>query len=282
MKVFIFLLSFTIFNAFALIDYSDSAPMIKNTSQTKVSNEVKSQLSWKSDLSLSTIYEIGEINSKKLGLLSVNTHVQTPFNVYFDLNFWQANFESQNQVGNPQFLVGFNWFRFGSPNDEARVNLYGGMRLSSKSNLGSSSTDKIFGIETTKRFHFFGLGLGYEVTMPSTPKSSNQIATGNIHRINASLGWMVSNDIQFHFEAENFRVSSSTESGRSERLLKEFSYSTLSPKLLLTLFPSVNFELGARYGMKKAKSDQNLSQMRLMNFHGTYSNSVFTGLEFSI
>jgi hypothetical protein len=50
----------------------------------------------------------------------------------------------------------------------------------------------------------------------------------------------------------------------------------------LQIFPAVNFEFGARFPMKRAKSEQDLGQAKLINNHGTYSSSVFSGLNLSI
>ncbi|MGZ3808525.1 MAG: hypothetical protein ACXVCE_10590, partial [Bacteriovorax sp.] len=60
------------------------------------------------------------------------------------------------------------------------------------------------------------------------------------------------------------------------------SFSTLSPKMNLTLVPAVNLELGARFRTNKPKSDQDLASAKLFDLHGAYSNSLFAGLSFTI
>jgi len=273
-------------NAHALVDYSEpvSEPQ-SNKMTTKAQSprqESKSSLIWKSDFSLTTNYEAIEINNQKAGVLNFNTHVQTPFNVYFDLSYWQAQTKIGSQSGNPKFILGFNWLRFGSPSEEARLDIYGGARMKGSSELASSRTDKIFGAETTKRFGTFGLGLGYDITMTGTPKKETDMSLGNIHRIAVSGGWMVSNDIQFEVELENFKINPAKDQSRPVRLTEAASFSTLSPKLNLTIVPAVNLEMGARFRTNKPKNEGQLSQAKLFDLHGAYSNSLFAGLNFNI
>jgi hypothetical protein len=273
------------FNSFALVDYSDSsdkAPAINKSQMNLPSKESSQSLIWKSDFSLETNYELMEIGKEKVGLLNLATHLQTPFNIYFDMSYWQANTSKGSQAGNPKIILGFNWLRIGNPADQASINLYGGGKFSSNSDLGSSSTDKIFGVETTKKFGNFGLGIGYDVTLTSTPKKSFEVAVGNIGRLEVSGGWMATNDIQFEVSIENFKVAKNNDESRLNKLNQDITFSTISPKLNLQLFPNLNFELGARYPMKKAKSTQDLTALKLVDLHGMYSSSVFTGINISL
>lgn len=275
------------FNAHALVDYSEpvSAPAPSNTTATRLQSprqESQSSLIWKSDFSLSTNYESTEINSEKIGVLNFNTHLQTPFNVYLDMSYWQAQTKAGSQSGNPRFILGFNWLRFGSPSEEARLDIYGGGRFAGSSEMASSRTDKIFGVETTKRFGTFGLGLGYDMTMTGAPKKETDMSLGNIHRIVVSGGWMVSNDIQFEVELENFKINPAKDSTRANKLTETASFSTLSPKLNLMIVPAVNLEMGARFRTNKPKIGQSLASAKLFDLHGAYSNSLFAGLHFNI
>jgi hypothetical protein len=271
--------------AHALVDYSETnatpSSAIKTMTKTTSSSEAKG-LIWKSDISMAANYESAEYQSKQIGLINLNTHLQTPFNVYMDLTYWHAQSKTTSGSGNSKVLLGFNWLRFGSASDEARFDFYGGARFSGKSELASSRTDKIFGVETTKRFGTFGLGLGYDYTMVGRPAKQSDMSIGNIHRISVSGGWMVSNDIQFELEMESFKVSESSSGHGANDLSKSISFSTLSPKLNLTIVPSVTLELGARFRTNKAKSDQDLSSAKLIDLHGAYSNSLFTGISFNI
>lgn len=278
--------SFTL-NAHALVDYSETGPgPAANNSATRLQSprvQTQSALIWKSDFSFAANYEATEINSEKIGILNFNTHLQMPFNVFFDLNYWQAQSKSGPQKGNPKIILGFNWLRFGSPSEEARLDLYGGARFQGQSEMASSRVDKIFGVETTKRFGTFGLGIGYDLTMTGTPKKSTDMGLGTIQRIAVSGGWMVSNDIQFEVELENFKVNAGKDSSRVNRLTDVASFSTLSPKLNLTIVPSMTLELGARFRTNRPKSNlQQFSQAKLFDLHGAYSNSLFAGLSFNI
>ena len=93
---------------------------------------------------------------------------------------------------------------------------------------------------------------------------------------------MVSNDIQFECEVENFKISQSSESSRSSYLQKSVTFSTISPKLNLTIVPAVSLEMGARFRMNKPKSDQDMALAKIFDLHGAYSNSLFAGLNLNL
>lgn len=268
----------------ALVDYTENPAENRNVTKPRLPSKSSADtkgLAWKSDLSFSSNYEVSEIESQKYGAIILNTHFQTPFNIYFDLSYWNARSSSGSQNGNPKAIIGFNWIRFGAPSEEARLDLYGGAKISGNSDLASSRTDKIFGVETTKRFGSFGLGIGYDISVVGTPKKSNELAIGNINRITMSGGWIVSNDIEFELEAESFKVASGDDQ-LSNRLAKSISFSCLSPKLNLALAPAVNLELGARFRTKKATSEQDLKAAKLFDLHGAYTNSLFAGLNLTL
>lgn len=276
-------------NAQALVDYSEVVPEKEpkapsNRSMTKLegSSQGSRALIWKSDFSFNANYESREVEAEKMGVVNLNTHLQTPFNIYFDLSYWNASTESGSQAGNPKGIIGFNWLRFGSPSDEARLDIYGGAKLAGNSTLASSRNDKIFGVETTKRFGTFGLGLGFDMTLTGAPKKADDMALGNIQRIAISSGWMVSNDIQFELEIENYKILQSSDTSRGNYLQKSVSFSALSPKLNLSLAPGIGLEMGARFRTNKPKSDQDLKSAKLFDLHGAYSNSLFAGLNLSL
>ena len=279
------------YNAHALVDYSE--PVAGGSSESKPANKSMQKmtrtessgsksLTWKADFSFTTNYESMEVDNVKYGVLNVGTHVQTPMNIYFDASYWNAKSNGGSSSGNPKLILGFNWLKFGSPSDEARLNIYGGAKLSSSSELGSARTDKIVGVETTKRFGSFGLGIGYDMTLVGKPKNVNENAIGNIGRLSISGGWMVSQDIQFEVEAESFTIKEGSDLNRSNRLKEKASFSTLSPKLNLALFPAVNLELGARFRMKKAREEAQLSKAKVFDLHGANANSLFAGLNITI
>lgn len=277
-------------NAYALVDYSnpvgnleEKAPNNRSTQKlsTASSNGGRS-LIWKSDFSFTTNYESLEIGDNKIGVLNLNAHIQTPMNIFIDASYWNASSDEGSSNGNPKLILGFNWLRFGNAADEARLDIYGGVKLPSESILGSSRTDKIFGAETTKRFGSFGVGIGYDMTIVGTPKKSEETDIGNIGRFAISGGWMVSEDIQFEIEAENFSINPGKDSGKENRLREKVSFSTLSPKLNLGLTSAVNLEMGARFRMKKIKEDLNLVSAKIFDLHGVHSNSLFAGLNITL
>jgi hypothetical protein len=280
--------------ASALVDYSDEAPSASTSSSSKSSSAPAAKsmtrmpersgsksLTWKADYSLITNYETMKISEQKIGVMNIAAHVQTPFDVYFEGSYWNASTDVGSQAGNPKLILGFNWLRFGNPSEEARFDLYGGARLASKSELATSRTDKIFGAETTKRFGTFGLGIGYEMTLAGKAKRTTETQIGNIQRLSVSGGWMVSNDIQFEIEADNYTVRAD-ETGAVNSLKEKVNFSTLSPKLNLGLAPAVHLEMGARFRMKKAKEELKLANAGLFDLHGALANSLYAGLNLSI
>ncbi len=278
-------------SAHALVDYSNTV----GTSEEKTSSNKSVQklsassnsggarsLSWRSDLSFTTNYESLAIDETKYGVLNFNIHIQTPINIYLDASYWNASGNDGSSNGNPRLILGFNWLRFGNSYDEARVDFYAGAKLPSNSYLGSSRTDKIVGAETSKRFGTFGLGFGYDLTMTGASKNDQERSIGNIGRLTLSGGWIVSDDIQFEIDAENFTINPDKESGRMNRLNEKVSFSTLTPKLNLGLAPAVNLELGARFRMKKVREGSNLLLAKVFDLHGVHSNSLFAGLNISL
>jgi hypothetical protein len=297
MKKSLLLLTSAIFclshSAYALVDYSETSGSVSddkapiNKSMQKMSRPVSSSsggksLTWKADFSFASNYESMEIAGQKYGVLNIGTHIQTPVNVFLDASYWTASGDAGSANGNPKIILGFNWLRFGNPSDEAKLDIYGGAKLSSSSKLGTSRTDKIVGAETTKRFGTFGLGLGYDMTMAGTPKNVDENAIGNINRLTISGGWMVSQDIQFEVEVENFTINKAKDTNRPNRLAEKASFSTLSPKVNLGLAPAVNLELGARFRMKKAREEANLLNARVFDLHGANTNSLFAGLNITL
>ena len=108
------------------------------------------------------------------------------------------------------------------------------------------------------------------------------MSVGNIQKITVSAGWMVSQDIQFELEAENFNIAQSDETGRDVYLAKNLTFATVSPKLNLNLAPAINLEMGARFRTKKIHSDQSLANAKFLDLHGAYSNSLFAGLNLTL
>src|SRR5690606_10520676 len=121
-------------------------------------------------------------------------------------------------------------------------------------------------------------GLGYKVWLTGTPSNSEEVTIGNVQRLSATLGWMVSPDIQFAVEAATVSIGV----GDGERALtQKTSFGTLAPSIHLGITPSVGLELGAVFRTKRLK-DENLLGARLWNLPGSYGNKLYAGLGISL
>ena len=80
--------------------------------------------------------------------------------------------------------------------------------MDSSSELASSRTDKIFGIESVKRFYTFALGLGYRLYMTGTPEDDQEVDIGNIQKLYTLLvdGF---HDISFEVEGAVYNIGNS-------------------------------------------------------------------------
>lgn len=274
----------------ALVDYSETGESSKasNRLTKEISSPAKkseSSLIWKSDIAIDMDYESIQIDHKKNGLMNFSAHLQTPVSVFVDAHYWQST-SAKSASGNSKILLGFNWMRLGNAGDEATINLFGGLQMANSKageidSLASGRNDKIFGVETTKKFGVFGLGFLYDYTMTGRPNNTQDKILGSIHHFEVSGGWIVSPDIQFELSFENYRFTSSSDFA-NEALKHEFTYSTLSPKMNLQIFKGVNFTLGARYLAKKPILFDTISQLKIIDKHCSENSSVFTGLNISM
>lgn len=305
LKVFSFLSFIFASNLYALVDYTEpetSRPTgVKGPTAAVPAQQVK-RVAPKTSVSNAT--NMAHINfglghealdvstgerSGKVGLNHFYTHFQTNYDLFLSASFWTANSDdapvteqSSSQNGNPEVILGFNWLKFGRPHELATIDLFVGHSFRSSSDLGSSRNDMIAGIETSKRFHDFFLGLGYEFQMTGTPEDSLEADIGNIQKLTASLGWRATADIQFIIEGESVTVRPSEDSSHPISLDEELSFASITPKLGLGLRPYFQLELGARFQTQEVKDAGQLYQTRLWNMGGAYGNSIFAGLNISI
>ncbi len=226
-----------------------------------------------------------EGNTGKVNTTKVEAHFQTQYNIYMDVDYWQASSNSEfiaegksSQKGNPLVILGFNWLQFGGAADAANIDLYGGASFGQKgSTFATERTRKIFGIKTAKRFNQFALGLGYELGFNDTPDSEDEKAIGSVRKLGASLGWYVSPDIRFIVEGSTYKVSKSDATGRSNVLESDLSFSSITPKAHLNLSPWVMLELGATFRTRRIK-DADTLDAKLWDMEGAYGNSMFASL----
>ncbi|MBL7665717.1 MAG: hypothetical protein JNM93_11340 [Bacteriovoracaceae bacterium] len=231
----------------------------------------------------------GKVNKQKVGLV-----VHTPYDIYLDVSYWEAKTDADTGLaaantkgrGNPRYILGFNWYKNTSP-DGSRADIYLGTVTGQKnSQFGSSRSDQIIGVETSKRISSVILGLGLEYRLTGKPKEQTERAVGDITILAGGFSWIVSNDIRFSFEAKAYKISKGEES-QGLNLEKDITFSTLTPRVHLQLFPAVELELGGHFRTNKAdlKDQGELEQFgaaKLTDLVGSYGNSIFAGLNFSI
>lgn len=283
-----------------LVDYTEAsvapsappAPMaMKSTSQA--SSNIKQNSGGSSGMfEVALSYEALSVRTNNeqgdAALMKIDTHFQTPYSFFLDLSYWRLNSVSsdlKNQTtaenGNPEAKLGFNWLQFGKGHDAATVDLYGAYSFKSSNGVGTSRDDKMVGIETAKRFYDFAFAIGYEYQLSGTPSDATELEIGNVQTIAASLGWMVSHDIQFVVEGANIKVKEAGEDA-GFGLTEAFSYSYVSPAVRLGITPSVGLELGALFRTQKPQSDEDLLSARLWSLKGVYGNSLHAALRIDI
>ncbi len=225
----------------------------------------------------------------KVRATGLEARINSPWNLHLDMKYAmystddkELSEKSGSQPGNPEFKLGIDWLDFGSAQDRTTVTLIAGASLAAKgSTLGSSRTDKIIGLETTKRFFWAGLGLGYEMYLTGTPAQESEMAIGTIHHIYAGLDFDVSPDISMGIMADNFSVGNASDSTRANHLDENLSFSSVATSLTLKPQGLCAIELGARFNTKRVQSPESLASARLWNLPGAYGNTIYTGLGIS-
>ena len=230
-----------------------------------------------------------EGSSGKLETMEVEAMLQTSYNIFAQARYYQAKSSDASLVsesttfqrGNPDIILGFNWLQFGGASDRATIDLYGGLRLGQDdSDFASTRTDRILGVSTAKRFENFAVGLGYEVQLTGDSDAS-EMSIGNISKISASLGWVVSRDIRFLVEGYTYQVSASNSQASAFFLEEDLKFSTLNPQLQLKLSPMIDLTMGASFRTRRLKESR-LVAAKLWSLQGAYGRSLFAGLSVSI
>lgn len=315
-KNFLFLsfVSFFVFKAqlaYALVDYTEDSSFVpknsgarsvkqnqtvkrpSNSSATRTSSRSKSSgmPSYRivTELSYGTQdVKLNEVNGKA-SVLHFHGYFATDYNIFLDTSYYQmsssdsdlsASGESSSQKGNAEVKIGFNWLEIGRAADAVTIDLYGGYSFGQKNSLfATSRDDRLIGITTTKRFFQFVLGLGYELRMTGDG-DSDEMNIGNIGTIEANLGWMVSNDIRFLLTAKSYRVNQGDENS-AFFLNRDLNFSTISPKVILSLSPHINLSLGGHFQTRRLK-DQEALGANLWGLEGAYGASLLAGLSFTM
>lgn len=298
-------LLFLSFSSYALVDYSDasSSPPPKKRKRAPKKISAKSAPSSGSARSSGSGFSFGKfyVTSKygattvkdanqegKVNLGNIRMHMQTQHNFYVDADLWFASSDDDRyattgntQKGNPKVKLGFNWLKLGSGEDMSVVNFVAGMSFSSDSDFAASRSDKFFGLETSKRFYDFVLGLGYEMRLTGSPEKSTELDIGNMQSFTAMLGWRATPDIRFTVEGSSHKVRSGSESA-AYALREDVSFGQITPRVHLGVSPKVELEMGATYRTKKVQDVSEFVDAKLWDVQGAYGNSIFAGLNISV
>ncbi len=308
----VLVLSLGVSSTSALVDYSaesesfDDAPAIqmkrKRPSPRKVSRRRSAGSGAATTISLDSNYKSVSIDTNdsqlkgKVGIVSMHGRLDTPYHFYLDMSYWQGSTSikdistsSEQQKGNPKFILGLNWLQFGDGANAMKVDIYGGASFKAKeSYLGHSRNDKIVGLQTSKRFNEIVIMLGGEYVLTGNVDNPDDMNIGNISQLSAALGWVVSNDIRFAVEANKVKVAAAKTGAVGDALENDFGFTTLTPSLFLGIAPAVELQLGAVFRTKKAQlpdtgvEKQDLTKAKLMEYPGSYGNSLFAGLKIAI
>lgn len=233
-------------------------------------------------------FEANEVKDD-ISFTRVHAHFQTNFDLFLRASYWRAETESSfltdspdAQEGNPEVIVGFNWLKFGAPHELAAVDLYGGAVFGGSSDLAQSRTDKIAGIETSKRFGDFLIGLGFEYRFTGEAKRETETSLGPIQKLAATLGWRATPDIQFLIEGASVQIKPTDNVEAPLALTEGLSYSTVTPKLGLGIRQNFQLELGARFHTKRVEDRDALVRSRLWDIGGGHGTSLFASLNIVI
>lgn len=260
----------------ALVDYTEPVAVPKTESRIAEPNKARKETSARGtnsgfDLSLMTSFQNQNMNGDgKFNKSSIELNIETPVNFWLNASYWQGSGSgfsntdwNKKHSGNPEFKLGFNFLQVGTREDLATMDIYAGSELSSSSQLASSRTDQIYGLDLSKRFLDLALGLGFELRTTGKAKNLQDYDLGNIQRIKATFGWMVSNDIQFQTDF----ITTSVGVGEGENALSsKVQYSTLAPRLNLKLASFVNFTMGADFLVSRPNKEIDPIKLKINNY----------------
>ncbi len=290
------------FNAVALVDYTETetfepqssgasavskkAPVSRSTIKPKRQSRSRGGLGLQLNSGISYGSQDVEVGSRsgKVDSIGFEAQIQTRYNVFLSTSYSQYKSSDQDlvndstsyQKGNPEVIIGFNWLQFGKPQEMATIDLYGGLVFGQNgSEFATTRSDQIVGVSTAKRFHQLALGLGYEMRI-SGDADPGELQVGNISKLSATLGWVVSNDIRFLVEGHSYNVGN-IEGGLQE----DTKFSVLKPQLQLKLSPLIDLALGANLRTRRIKEEA-LTEARLWNLEGAYGTGLFAGLSINI
>jgi len=301
-KVFIFILAlFSLRDLIsAPVDYSEEMSEKKNRkrkarkqdpmSQFKTTgNSIKKRATgaWTFETALETIEVESTGESSKASLYKINVYYKPQGDFYLKVGYFLGSIDSSHldagfsKKGNLEMRVVANWLKWSNGQFQSKLDLFGGIVVGEKfSYFGSSRTDKIIGLETSRNFSNFILSLGHELRLTGSPKDPSEMAIGDIRKYYAILGWKITPDINFAVEAIQNNIRSST--GKSNGLEGNVSSGYLSPWLFLNISPRYDVTLGGVFRTNKVKNISALMKAKLWSFPGLYGNSIFAKINLNI
>lgn len=286
----------------ALVDYSDKSEgsagdfSVKSQAAAPQAEGAPRKRGMKY-LEFSTSFDSMEFSqngrSGKAQMVGGTLSLRSPYSFFAELSYFEGRMEETNrehkssESGNPKLIIGSNWLQLGGPQDNARVDVYVGVSNKTKNSaMGSSRTDKIVGVETSKQILALVLGLSGQYILTGNPEDSSELRIGNIARMGGGLGLVLSPDIRFSMEANYYRLSRADNIAATDyALVDDVTFSTLGPKLILGMGQLFELELGAHFQTKRPQTKQsnvNLLDAKLFQFPGAYGNSLFAGINISV
>lgn len=294
---------FIIFNSYSLVDYTSSSinqfQPEGNTNIQKVVRKPKPKTrritSGRKWLSLTPYYESLNVKTAQEGQINftgLQLALDTGYGITLKNKYYQASSSaeeisetSSSQAGNFEFLVGFNWLSIGQRDSGANFDVVAGGRLKNNgSDFASSRNDKIIGLETSKSIDRFVLGLGALYTLTGDPSESSEMAIGNITTFTSALGWFATPDIRFSLEGKVYKISAESNESLDNRLSEEIRFSSVSPKLYLSLSPNIQMIMGATFQTRQLSRQDKTRYLdaKLFALNGAYGNTLFSSLSFSL
>lgn len=303
-KSILFLFTFLIsLNVYSLVDYSnpvggatESRPQnIPRPSQNfSESSAISSEQRTSREVSYVELkagyqnIDVGlDSKSGSVSKTNLSAFIQTPYDLFFKADYFIASSSEEElspskkgtQSGNAELMVGFNWLTFGAPANAMNFDLIGGALIGQKnSDFATSRNEAFLGLETSKRFSSLAFGIAYQYRFTGTPDaSSGELQVGDIQKVSASLGWMISSDIRFALEGGRYTIESSDEAGQISQLDEKLEFSYISPTLSLDITPQIAIDLGAVFRAER-ENEQKVYQARLWDKTGSYGNSLYASL----
>lgn len=300
-------------DSFSLVDYTEdnsssrsaqssrrSRPAVKrNAAPRSVSRSSGSATSassgpWLGMIDLKTQYlsedvELGS-ESAKIHKYNFDLHAKLGQSIYTDIRYQMIKSDSdaltttsQYQKGNPEAVLGLNWINFGERGNKTNVDFLVGHRWGVMgSELASSRSDFIVGLQTFKSIGPFAIGFGYNIDLTGNPQSAVESYVGNIHTLKGSLGWVVSPDIRMALHAQRITIKASSEENQLRTFENDLIFTIINPELSLSLGQMVDLSFGGYFRSQREEFVSGYEQIKAPQYNALWGNSIYTGLNISL